>query len=147
MMAERLPEEELAQSSQRGRPTSEVDPEEVKFLLSKGFTKTKIASMLQISRRTLYNKISVWGEANFQKYSTISDADLDLKVQSVKVTHPNDGEIMLAGHLRSQGIHVPRAKLRASMPMMCSFQNDTYVICHVIITFTTCDHVFDHDCD
>ena len=95
MMAERLPEEKLAQSSQRGRPTSEVDPEEVKFLLSKGFTKTKIASMLQISRRTLYIKISVWGEANFQKYSTISDADLDLKVQSVKVTHPNDGEIML----------------------------------------------------
>ena len=41
MMAERLPEEELAQSSQRGRPTIEVDPEEVKFLLSKGFTKTK----------------------------------------------------------------------------------------------------------
>ena len=139
MMAERLPEEELAQSSQRGRPTSEVDPEEVKFLLSKGFTKTKIASMLQISRRTLYNKISVWGEANFQKYSTISDADLDLKVQSVKVTHP-----MME---KSCFLFITLLSYDSTMPMMCSFQNDTYVISHVIITFTTCDHVFDHDCD
>ena len=45
----------------------------------------------------------------------ISDGDLDLKVRSVKTTHPNDGEIMLAGRLRSQGIHVTRAKLRASI--------------------------------
>ena len=85
------------------------------FFFQRALQKQKLLTMLQISRRTLYNKISVWGEANFQKYSTISDADLDLKVQSVKVTHPNDGEIMLAGHLRSQGIHVPRAKLRASI--------------------------------
>ena len=60
-------------------------------------------------------KFLVGGEHNFQKYSVISDGDLDLKVQSVKTTHPNDGEIMLAGHLRSQGIHVTRAKLRASI--------------------------------
>ena len=42
LMPERLPEEELTQSSQRGRPNSDVDPEEVKFPLSKGSQKQKL---------------------------------------------------------------------------------------------------------
>ena len=103
------------QGSQRGRPSHEVDSREVQFLLSKGFTKTKIAEILGVSRQTLYNKISTWGQSQFLKYSAISDASLDLKVRDIKTTHPNDGEVMLAGHLMSQGIRVQRAKLRASL--------------------------------
>ena len=71
--------------------------------------------MLGVSRQTLYNKLSTLGQAHFQKYSDISDNDLDLKVRSIKSTHPNDGEVMLAGHLLSQGIRVQREKLRASI--------------------------------
>ena len=45
----------------------------------------------------------------------MSDASLDLKVRDIKATHPHDGEVMVAGHLMSQGIRVQRSKLRASI--------------------------------
>ena len=108
----------MAQSldtSQVGRPTIDVDSEDVHFLLSKGFSKTEVAKILGVSRQTLYNKSHSWAQTDFCKYTPISNTDLDLKVQDIKSIHPNDGEVMLTGHLRSQGIRVPRAKLRASI--------------------------------
>ena len=48
-------------------------------------------------------------------YSTISDTALDLIVQSVKADHPNDGEVMMAGHLTRIGVYITRARLRASI--------------------------------
>ena len=45
----------------------------------------------------------------------ISDASVDAIVRGIKVDHPNDGEIMLAGHLSRVGVRVPRARLRASI--------------------------------
>ena len=38
-------------------------------------------------------------------------AQLDAAVRKVKHDHPNDGEIMVAGHLLEQGICVQHAKL------------------------------------
>ena len=113
-MAEAPSDAEPSLSSSRGRPASEIDPNEVEFLLSKGFSKSKIANILQVSRQTLYNKSFTWERTSFQKYTAISDTDLDLKVQQIKSTHPNDGEVMLTGHLLSQGIKVPRSKLYKS---------------------------------
>ena len=107
--------EDCSEGRQRGRPSIEMDSDDVEFLLSKGFSKSKVAEMLGVSRQTLYNKLSTLDQAHFQKYSDISVNDLDLKVRSIKSTHPNDGEVMLAGHLLSQGIRVQREKLRASI--------------------------------
>ena len=50
-----------------------------------------------------------------EKYSAISDDDLDLKIRAVKGNKPNDGEVLMKAHLLSEGIRVPRAKLRASI--------------------------------
>ena len=44
------------QSNTSGRPSVNVDLEEAKFLLSKGFSKTNVAKILRVSRQTLYNK-------------------------------------------------------------------------------------------
>jgi hypothetical protein len=49
------------------------------------------------------------------EYLSISEPDLGEVVQQIKQEHPNDGEIMLAGHLLKLGIHVQCAKLRASI--------------------------------
>ena len=83
--------------------------------MSKGFSKSKIASILGVSRQTLYNRISTWDQAQFSKYSSISATELDHKVREIKSTHPHDGEVMVAGHLLSKGTQVPRTKLRASI--------------------------------
>ena len=103
------------ESNTSRRPSVNVDLEEVKFLLSKGFSKTNVAKILGVSRQTLYNRDNASSQINLQKYSRMSTADLDQKVKEIKSNHPNDGEVMLNGHLLSRGIRVPRAKLRASI--------------------------------
>ena len=44
----------------KGRPVTEVDKDDVKYLLSLGFSKSKVAEVLEISRKTLYNKIAAF---------------------------------------------------------------------------------------
>ena len=34
---------------------------------------------------------------------------------AIKLRHPNNGEVMVAGYLTSEGIRVPRERLRASI--------------------------------
>jgi hypothetical protein len=99
----------------RGRPTSDTDEDEVKFPLSKGFFKSKVAKVLRVSRQTLYNKSLTWIPESFRKFTDIPDRVLDQKIKDIKSTHTNNGEVMMIGHLRSQGIQVPRSKLRVSL--------------------------------
>lgn len=50
-----------------------------------------------------------------QTYTNICDLDLDSVLKGIKQLHPNDGERLVIGHLRSQAIIVPRARIRASI--------------------------------
>ena len=45
-----------------------------------------------------------------QGYSTCADDELDRIVNQI-----NDGEVMVAAHLKSRGIYIPRARLRAAI--------------------------------
>ena len=49
------------------------------------------------------------------KFTIISESNLDERVKDIKLTHPNDGEVMMSRYLGSQSIQVPRSKLRASL--------------------------------
>ena len=89
--------------SERGRPPKEICLD-VKYLLSLGISRTKVADILGVSRQTLYNRIK--GSSNpeaFNRFSDLSDTELDSLISSIKETHPNDGEVMVAGHLLSRG--------------------------------------------
>ena len=100
----------------KGRPSISVELDDIKYLLALGFTKSKIAEVLGISRKTLYNKIAACPNTDeFCKYSEVTEAQLDVIVRSVKREYPNDGEVMVAGHLLRLGYRVQRSKLRASI--------------------------------
>ena len=74
--------------------------DDVKYLLSLGISGSKVAAILGVTRQTLYNKIK--GSSNpevFDRYCDISDVQLDSVITTIKVSHPNDAEVMLAGHL------------------------------------------------
>ena len=98
-----------------GRPQIQVSLDEVEYFRGLGFTWTKIAEMIGISRSTLYRFLEREGISSTRKYSEISSSDLDRAVAAIKQEHPNDGERMITGHLHSIGIVVPRSKLRASI--------------------------------
>ena len=69
--------------------------------------------MLNVSRRTLYRRLE---ENNIptKDFDSLSDATLDDVVTSIKCDHPNDGEIMMQGHLRRVGLKIKRQDLRDS---------------------------------
>ena len=54
------------------------------------YTWTKIASMLDISRATLYQRLKDAGISS-DDHSHLSDVELDDLIRSLKKDHPNDG--------------------------------------------------------
>lgn len=74
----------------------------------------KIASILGISRTTLYRRLFEAGVSP-DDHTQLSESTLDEIVRSIKVDHPNDGEILMQGHLRRLNINIKRQDLRASI--------------------------------
>ena len=68
-----------------GRPKSEIVREDVEYLHSLRFNWTKIASILGVSRATLYRHLDEWQLSSDAYYSTISDTDLDDLVHEIKI--------------------------------------------------------------
>ena len=100
----------------RGRPPKEINLDDAKYLLSLGISRAKVADIQGVTRQTLYNRIKGCSNPEaFNRYSDLSDAHLDSLIRSIKQSHPNDGEVMVAGHLLSRGVHVSRVRLRASI--------------------------------
>ena len=69
------------------------------------YTCTKIASMLDISRATLYRRLKDAGISSDDR-SHLSDVELD---------DLNDGEVLIQGHLVRMKIRVPHQALRQSI--------------------------------
>ena len=57
-----------------------------------------------MSRQTLYRRLKAEGVLEDMQYSHICDSDLDDVIRHIKIDHPNDGEILMGGHLCAQGI-------------------------------------------
>ena len=98
-----------------GRPPRDISIEEVEYFRQLGFTWTKIAELVGVSRSTIYRYLEREGISPTCKYSDISSSELDQVVAAIKQNHPNDGEKLMRGHLRSAGVIVPRSSLRASI--------------------------------
>ena len=92
----------------------DTDVDEILELRQLGFSWTKIASVIGISRSTLYRRLEAAG-INPSDYTPISEDDLDSKIRSIKIDHPNDGEVLMRGHLLRIGIRVTRRALRESI--------------------------------
>jgi hypothetical protein len=71
-------------------------------------------NILERSRDTLYRRLEENGVSPDDR-TQLSDSTLDSIVRSIKSDHPNDGEILMLGHLRRLNINVRRQDLRASI--------------------------------
>jgi len=97
-----------------GRPPVNVDLDTVMDLRALNYSWSKISKILGISRSTLYRKLEEAGISS-DDHTLISNHELDEVIRSIKVDHPNDGEVLLQGHLVSRGIKVTRDALRRSI--------------------------------
>lgn len=98
-------------SGGRGRPTFFVSEQQIVYLRSLAFTWVEIASLLGISRMTLYRRREEYGL--IQDPRTIpTNAELMQLVQELRRELPYCGEVLLLGRLRSMGYLVTRSRLR-----------------------------------
>ena len=67
-----------------------------------------------VSRPQVYKAIREYG-IEYKKFTDLSDSRHQEIVASVKENHPSAGEVMLQGHLRAQGLHVQRNRLRTAI--------------------------------
>ena len=78
------------------------------MLRSVGYTWQEVADAVGVSRTTLWRRLQE-ENVTLSSYTEISDHDLDYQVRIIQRDFPN------AGHLRSQGVHVQRQRLRQSV--------------------------------
>ena len=110
-------------TGRKGRPPVFVNVAMVEYLRCNGYTWDEIARSMLVSRTTIWRKLREAG-ITLEKYSSISDDDLDSQVGMLQMCHPHCGQVLLRSMLQAQGVHVPRYRLRESMhrvdPEHCS---------------------------
>ena len=105
---------ELRQTGRRGRPSLPVNVDQVEMLRGIGYTWDEVANAIGVSRTTLWRRLT---EQNItlSRYLDISDFDLDQVISRIQHDFPNAGLVMIQGHLLSEGVHVPRQRVRESV--------------------------------
>lgn len=99
-----------------GRPSFEIPAEILEELRGLGFTWTKIADMLGVSRWTVSRRLAAYGLQDLNCFSNLSDEQLDKLVKDYILNHGNAcGQGYIAGHIKSLGLRVQRRRIRESM--------------------------------
>ena len=80
----------------------DVDIEHIIALKALNYGWTRIASILDISSSTLYCQLNEEG-ISCDLYTHLTSAELDELVIDIKRNHPNDGKVLLNGHLNKVG--------------------------------------------
>lgn len=95
-----------------GRPVIEIRRDQLERLRTIGFSWAKIAQLLGVSVRTVYNRRQ---ELDIQGYSDISDADLDRLVTEILNVSDCVGETLVVGSLRHRGVRVQYSRVRSTL--------------------------------
>ena len=99
----------------RGRPWFSISKSQIEGLRDLGFTWSKIAAMIGVSRITLHRRIRELGLEEETRYSEIDDQELDVFVRTILALLPNSGEVMIRGALRGRGVRIQRSRQRESV--------------------------------
>ena len=97
-----------------GRPRKDVSIDDIMELRGLNYKWSKIATILGISRATLYRRLEE-GNVTPDDHAPLSNDQLDEIISSIKKNHPNDGEVLMKGHLLRLGIRTTRQALRDSI--------------------------------
>ena len=110
-MAYRAPSEDALR---RGRPRFSVTADQLIYLRSIHFTWTDIASLLGVSRMTIFWRWKEYGLLD-DPTETVDDSQLRILLSDLRRSSPQLGETMVMGHLRSLGYNIPRARVRSAI--------------------------------
>ena len=99
-----------------GRPSFHIEPEMLEDLLGLGFSQQRISKLCGVSRWTIYRRIQEYNLHHLTEFSNLSDEEIDQILESYITRHGRTtGQVLIIGYLRSQGIHLPRRRVRESI--------------------------------
>ena len=99
-----------------GRPSFDIPQETLEMYLRYGLTRTKIAEIMGISRKTVTRRIDAFGLSDsLPRYTSIENDTLDSVVQEILRDFPNCGIRRMKGFLSAQGIRLQWLKVRDAM--------------------------------
>ncbi|KAK6467583.1 hypothetical protein HHUSO_G35136 [Huso huso] len=100
---------------QFGLPRISVSRHQLQIFVSRGYTGKRIAEHLGCSVSYIYKRLKAEGLSPRDKYSNITDSELDTEVKSLHSQYRNAGAKMMNGYLRAKGIFVQRQRIRMSL--------------------------------
>lgn len=98
-----------------GRYKVIIPNEQLQTLYDLNFTAPQMAEKFGCSIPLIYKRLQEAGLKLRDRYSNISDADLDSKVSGLQSKFPNAGSVMMNGLLQSSGENVQRERVRESI--------------------------------
>ncbi len=100
--------------NQRGRPQFHVTGDQLEFLRSLSFSWTEIASLLHVSRMTVYRRRRELGLLD-EPVAVPTDRQLGEIVREIRLEAPALGQSLMLGRLRAMGYRVTRQRIREAM--------------------------------
>lgn len=98
-----------------GRPRLNISPETLQWFVDCGYSAVGIAECLGLHPNTIRQRLNEHQLGRQDRYSSISDEDLDQLVAGVLPACPNTGYKMMIGHLRAMGHTLQQNRVRESM--------------------------------
>ena len=95
---------EVSQSADRGRPRFLISRDQLEYLRSLSFTWTEIATLIGVSRMTIFRRRQEFGMLQ-EPVRTLTDSELQAKLSEIRRMFPEAGEMIL-GQLRPKGYQV-----------------------------------------
>lgn len=99
----------------RGRPKVLVTEGMLSYFFSHGFSASTTAMLLQVSLSTIRRRMSEYDMRVRDRYSDISDQELDRVITMVQHRNPNCGYRMMQGHVARLGHRVQQVRIREAM--------------------------------
>ena len=102
-------------SSIPGRPKFEIPRNQLVYLIEHNFNAIQIAKMFGISLSTVRRRMREQGLNTSQRFTPLTENELDNIVSDIKQSHPKCGYGMAIGYLRSRGLKIQQHRVRASL--------------------------------
>ena len=98
-----------------GRPSFNISKEQIEYLMDCNFSVAEIGHILNVSKRTVERRMSAYNLTGINRFTEITDKQLDNAVRDVKRTSPDCGSKLLSGYLWAMHINVQGSRVRESL--------------------------------
>ena len=105
----------LMYTQKRGRPAFNIPEDTLIYFLENHFNIRQMSEILGVSKRTVSNKLNMYGLSIRGTYTSLDDNELMNRIRQKVSEFPSIGYRSIQGHLKAEGIRITEARVRKLM--------------------------------